>query len=92
MPEASHNDTEEKCLGKKRCSWSSLVAQWVKDLVLLLLQHGFHPWPEYVCMLRAWPKKKKERKRKKKEGAFSSLKSLRSKTSIDASSSGFAVN
>ena len=60
MPEASHNDTEEKCLGKKRCSWSSLVAQWVKDLVLLLLQHGFHPWPEYVCMLRAWPKKKKE--------------------------------
>ena len=27
-----------------RC-WSSLVAQWVKDLALSLLWCGFYPWP-----------------------------------------------
>ena len=37
-------------------SWSSLVAQWVKDLALLLLWHGFDPWPRNVCMLWVWPK------------------------------------
>ena len=25
--------------------WSSLVAQWVKELVLPLLCHRFNPWP-----------------------------------------------
>ena len=41
---------------------SSLVAQWVKDLVLslqqlgLLLWHRFDPWPRNFCMLWAQPK------------------------------------
>ena len=40
----------------QRKAWSSLVAQWVKDLVLSLLWlrslhwHGFYPWPRNVCM------------------------------------------
>ena len=42
---------------------SSLVAQWVKHLVVLLLWlgtllwHGFDPWPRNFCMTQAWPKK-----------------------------------
>lgn len=46
-----------------RDCWSSLVAQQVKDLGLSLLQHGlllkceFHPWPENLHMLQAWPNK-----------------------------------
>ena len=43
---------------------SSLVAQWVKDLVLallalrLLLWRRFKPWPKNFCMLQAWPTNK----------------------------------
>ena len=37
---------------------SSLVAQWVKDLVWSLRQFGFHPWSENFFMLWAWPKKR----------------------------------
>ena len=42
-------------------SWNSPVAQWVKDLVLSLLQLGlllwcrFSPWPENIHVLQ--PKK-----------------------------------
>ena len=42
---------------------SSLVAQWVKDLALLLLwlwlqlRLGFDLWPRNFCMPWAWPKK-----------------------------------
>ena len=32
---------------------SSLVGQWVKDLALLLLWHGFSPWPGNFPMLKA---------------------------------------
>ena len=56
------------CLQSFNCSslrWeqarSSLVAQCVKDLVLLLLWHGFDPWPGNVYMLWMWPKKKKKK-------------------------------
>ena len=38
-------------------SRSSLVAQWVKDLALTLLWHGFNPWPGNFHMLWAQPKK-----------------------------------
>ena len=31
----------------------------IKDSVLLLLWHGFDPWPGNFCMLQAWQKKKK---------------------------------
>ena len=34
--------------------WSSLVAQWVKDLASLLW-HGFDPWNFHMPW--AWPKK-----------------------------------
>lgn len=36
----------------KRVFWSSLVTQKVKDLVLLLLWHGFDPWPGSFHMLQ----------------------------------------
>lgn len=32
------------------------MAQWVKDLALLLLWPGFDPWPQNGCMLRVRPK------------------------------------
>ena len=54
-------------------SWSSLVAQWVKDLALSLLWLGslmwcgFHPWPGNFCTLWEQPKKKKKRKKRKKK-------------------------
>lgn len=35
--------------------WSSLVAQWLKNLVLKLLWHRFDPWPQSVHMMRVWP-------------------------------------
>ena len=44
---------------------SSLVVQWVKDLVLSLqwvgsrLCHGFNPWPKKFNMLQAQRKRKK---------------------------------
>ena len=54
-------------------SWSSLVAQWVKDLALSLLWLGslmwcgFHPWPGNFCTLWEQPKKKKKKKEKKEK-------------------------
>ena len=52
---------------------SSLVGQWVRDLVLLLwlrslLWRGFNACPGTFPMPQAWPKKKKKKKRKKKQG------------------------
>ena len=44
------------------------MVQWVKDLALSLLWHGFHPWPWNFHMPQEQPKKKK-RKKKKKIGA-----------------------
>ena len=47
---------------------SSLVAWWVKDLVLSLLWLGsllwrrFSPWPRTFCMLQAQPKQNKSDK------------------------------
>ena len=41
---------------------SSLVAQWVKDLVLsllwlrFLLRHELDLWPGHLCMAWAWPR------------------------------------
>ena len=53
--------------GKETCLGSSLVAQRVEDLAVLLLVlwlrllwHEFDPWPENFCIPRAWPKKEKE--------------------------------
>ena len=46
-----------KYANSKNCSWSSLVVQQVKDLVLLLLWCGFDPWPGDMCILREWKKK-----------------------------------
>ena len=46
-------------------TWISLVAQWVKDLVLSLMQlwsllwHRFDLWPRNFHMPWAWPKEKK---------------------------------
>ena len=37
------------------------MAQWVKDLVLSLLGHGFDSWPRNFCMSWMRPKKKKKR-------------------------------
>ena len=37
-------------------SWSSLVAQLLKDLALSLLWHGFNPWPGNFHMPWAGPK------------------------------------
>ena len=51
------------CLFETVYSWSYLVAQWVKDLVLsqlwlwLLLWHGFDTWPWNFPTLWVWPKK-----------------------------------
>ena len=44
----------------KKKEWRrSMVGQPVKDLVLLLLWHGFDPWPGNFCMLQVWWGKKK---------------------------------
>ena len=48
---------------KKR---NSLVAQWVKDLALSVLWHGFALWLENATCCRCSLKKKKKRKKKKK--------------------------
>ena len=40
--------------------WSSLVAQWVKDLALALLWHRFDPWLRSFWMPQVQPKKKKK--------------------------------
>ena len=39
----------------------------VKESMLLLLWHGFDPWPRKFHMPWAWPKKKKKRKEKAKK-------------------------
>ena len=47
---------------------SSLVVQWIKDLVLpllwlrSLLWHRFDPWPGNCHMLREWPEMKNKQK------------------------------
>ena len=52
---------------------SSLVAQWVKDLVLSLQQLrsllwcGFHPWPRNFCMLWVQPKKQTNKQTNKQK-------------------------
>ena len=46
--------------------WSSLVAQWVKDLVLSLLWLGFNPCPGNFRMPWTQPKKQKERRKEKR--------------------------
>jgi len=43
-------------------SGSSLVAQQVKHPALSLLWHRFEPWHGKICILQAWPKKKKKKK------------------------------
>ena len=49
----------------KKKKWSSLVVQWIKDLVLsllwlrLLLWHRFNPWPRNFHMPWMHPKRKK---------------------------------
>ena len=57
---------------------SSLVAQWVKDLVLSLLWHGLDPCPGNFHMPQLQPKKrkKKERKEKKKKEEIDSGHSI----------------
>ena len=48
---------------KRTFFWSSLAAQWVKDLALSLLWlksllwYRFNPWSRKFCMPWAWPKK-----------------------------------
>lgn len=42
-------------------TWSSLVVQRVKDLVLPLLCPGSDPWPGNFCLLRCSQKKKGEK-------------------------------
>ena len=49
-----------RIIGMENRSWSSLVVQWVEDLVVVLLQHRFDPWPRHFHMLWAWPKRKKK--------------------------------
>ena len=57
---------------KRHVPASSLMAKWVKDLMLslqqlgLLLWHGFDPWPVNFHMPQTWPGKRKEKKRKEK--------------------------
>lgn len=43
--------------------WSSLVAQWAKDLVLPLPWLGFNPWPGTLYATSVAKKKKKKKKR-----------------------------
>ena len=43
------------------------MAQWVKELALSVLQHGFDPWPRNIYVLWAQTRKK-ERKKGRKEG------------------------
>ena len=51
----------------KSLFWSSLVALWVRDLVLsllwleLLVWRGFDPWPRNHCLQWVWPKTKKKK-------------------------------
>ena len=44
----------------ERCCRSSLVAQWVEDL-MSLQQLWFDPWPKNLCMLWTQPKEKKKK-------------------------------
>ena len=55
------------CWGKKAGSWSSLVAQQVKDLGLSLKRLGLDTWCRNVHMWQVWTKKKKKRKKKKQK-------------------------
>ena len=50
----------------KSVFWSSLAAQWLKDLawsllwLSLLLWHGFDPWPWNFGLLQSWSKREKK--------------------------------
>ena len=56
------NKTDSHKISELLSSWSSLVAQWVKDLVLLSVQCGFSPGPGNFHMPRVQQKKKKKKK------------------------------
>ena len=43
------------------------MAQWVKYSALLLLWHGFSPWPGNLCMLCAQPKNPHQKQTNKKK-------------------------
>ena len=48
------------CLYPLQCMyivWRSMVAQQVKDSVLLLLCYGLNLWPRNFCILWVWPRK-----------------------------------
>lgn len=47
---------------KKAAFWSSQGVHWAKDLVVLLLRLGFHPWAWNLWKPQAWPKGKKKKK------------------------------
>ena len=56
---------------RKKVSWSSLVAQWIKEPALSLQRHRFNTWSQNFLMLRAGPNKqtnKQTNKTKEKEG------------------------
>ena len=63
-------DTPHLC--KCPTQWSSLVSQWLKDLVLSLLWLrlfpwcGLDPWPGNFCVPRVCQKKEREKEKKKK--------------------------
>ena len=48
-------------ISKSIALWSSLVAQQIKDLVLLLLWRGFDPWPGNFHMSWARPKQQQQK-------------------------------
>ena len=45
------------------------MAQWVKDLALLLLWLELDPWPRNFCMPWVWPRKR-ERERERERARF----------------------
>ena len=51
-------------------SWSSLVAQQMKDPVLALQWLGFDPWPWNFPMPQVWPKDVSALKMLKGEGSW----------------------
>ena len=57
------------------CSWSSLVTQQVKDLVLSLLWLGFEPWPRAFYMPQGQSKKKKKKKKKAHQETYKAQQS-----------------
>lgn len=58
-------------------SWSSLVAQQMKDPVLALQWLGFDPWPWNFPMPQVWPKDVSALKMLKGEGSWEKYKKLK---------------